>query len=54
MPGIDLRIVNHDVRGWNSLCLDLREPRDTVMFAATADDGHFKFTVWFQAELNYQ
>jgi hypothetical protein len=54
VPYNDLRIINHDVTETKGLCLDLREPHDPTMFSVTADDGHFKFTVHFEVELQYR
>ena len=48
------RIINHDASESDVVCLDLREPAQTVRFGVSAEDGAFSFTQWFDVTLEYR
>lgn len=48
------RIINHDASNADTLCLDLRQPEQTVRMGVKAEDGSLEFTVWFDVTLDYR
>ena len=48
------RVINHDARESDLLCLDLRGEEQTYRFGIRAEDGSFQFTDWFDVTLDYR
>jgi hypothetical protein len=54
LPGGLTRIINHDGSETDDLCLDLREPEQTLLKGVRVDAGSLEFTTWFEVALDYR